>query len=270
MDDRFTVFIDESGEAGIEKVRSDLSGGASPYMTLGAALISNRARNSLEGDLERIASVIGKKSLHCSQLNHFQILYFIREISKRQMRLFGVISHKETLGGYKAEIADDSTKYYNKCAQYLLERVGWFMEARKIPRENLDIVFEKANVDYDKMRNLLRACQSNPKHPVTMKLRNIDINNIKVMKKNEEPILQLADLVAHCLYKCVDRPIRYFGITEPRYLKELAPRFFGHPESHAVLGAGLYCVHSTGSLKLDPEVEEVIEKMLAIPPAQVA
>lgn len=182
------------------------------------------------------------------------------------MRLFGVISHKATLGSYKDTIADDSSMYYNKCAQYLLERVGWFMEERNIPPKNLDIIFEKANIDYDKMRNLLWSCQSNPKHPSTKRLQNIDISNIAVKEKSEEPLLQVADLVAHALYKCVDKQANNFGIPEPRYLRELSSHFFGHPKNQAVVGAGLYCVHSTRHLKLDSEVEAVLNNMVATPP----
>jgi hypothetical protein len=266
MQDRFTIFIDESGEAGIGKVRSESSDGASPYMTLGASLISNRYRGTIEDALAKICTEIGKNTLHCSQLKHYQILHFVRQITQQKIRLFGVVSHKKTLGNYKETIADDSSMYYNKCAQYLLERVGWFMEARKIPPENLDIVFEKANIDYEKMRNLLRACQSNPRHENTKKLNNILIENIVEKKKNEEPLLQLADLVAHALYKCVDKQGKNFGIPEPRYLRELAPRFFGHPETQAVVGAGLYCVHSTRDLNLDSDVEEVFRSMIASPP----
>ncbi|SNS65215.1 Protein of unknown function [Sphingomonas laterariae] len=184
------------------------------------------------------------------------------------MRLFGVISKKDTLGNYKAEISDNSSKYYNKCAQYLLERVGWFMQVRKIPPENLDIIFEKANVDYDKMKNLLRKCQSSPQHSSTKWLQHIDIDKIAVKEKGEEPLLQLADLVAHALYKCVDKSTANFSITEPRYLRELAPHFFGHPETQAVVGAGLYCVHSTRDLKVDTDVSEILNSMLATQPKQ--
>ncbi|MFC6489925.1 DUF3800 domain-containing protein [Nitratireductor sp. GCM10026969] len=263
MQDRFTIFIDESGEAGIEKVRSASSVGASPYMTLGASLIGNRSRKAIEDTLDKIGAEIGKSPLHCSQLKHYQLLHFVRQITQQKMRLFGVISRKATLGSYKAAIADDSSMYYNKCAQYLLERVGWFMEAREILPENLDIIFEKANVDYERMRNLLWTCQSTPKHPHTKKLQHIDIRNIAIKKKSEEPLLQLADLVAHALYKCVDKQDKNFGIPEPRYLRELAPHFFGHPETQSVVGAGLYCVHSTRDLKLASEVEEVFNSMVA-------
>lgn len=266
MQNRFTIFIDESGEAGIAKVRSESSGGASPYMTLGASLISNRSRKAIEDTLEKIGTDIGKESLHCSQLKHYQLIHFVRQITKQKMRLFGVISRKETLGAYKVAISDNSGMYYNKCAQYLLERVGWFMESRKIPPENLDIIFEKANIDYEKMRNLLRSCQSNPQHQKTRKLQHIDIRNITEKKKSEEPLLQLADLVAHALYKCVDKQDKNFGIPEPRYLRELAPHFFGHPETRKVVGAGLYCVHRTSDLNLDSEVAEVFKSIVATHP----
>lgn len=267
MEERFTIFIDESGEAGISKVRSKTFGGASPYMTLGASLISNRSRKATENTLEKITEEIGKKSLHCSQLNHYQLLHFVRAISRRKMRLFGVISRKATLGSYKETIDDDSNMYYNKCAQYLLERVAWFMEARGIPPENLDIIFEKANVNYDKMRNLLWACQTNPKHPATKRLNNIVLSRIKVKKKGDEPLLKVADLVAHALYKAVDKQDQNFEIPEPRYLRELAPHFFGNPKTQAVIGAGIYCVHSTDDLKLDEDVKDVLDNMKASKPS---
>jgi len=263
MKENFTIFIDESGEAGITKVRSESSGGASPYMTLGASLINNRLKSEIEVRLENIKQRIRKNTLHCSQLNHYQLLHFIRDITKEKITLFGVISRKETLGGYKDEISGNSSMYYNKCAQYLLERVGWFMETEKIPPENLQIVFEKANIEYEKMRNLLRMCQSKPIRESTKMLRNIDVNKIVSKEKGDEPLLQIADLVAHALYKCVDKTETNFGITEPRYLRELSPHFFGHPKTKIVSGAGLYCVHSPRDLKADPDVDEIISNMIA-------
>lgn len=267
MQDRYTVFIDESGESGIERIRSDSSRGASPYMTLGAALIRNRSRKAVENSLARIRQDFEKPTLHCSHLGHYQIIHFIRKITLQKMRLFGVISRKDTLGLYKDKISSDSDMYYNKCVQYLLERIGWFMESRQIPPENLDIVFERANVDYEKMRNLLYKCQNNPKHETTKKFKFIKVSNICVKKKDEEDLLQIADLVAHALYKCVDKTQRNHGIPEPRYLRELSPYFFGHPETQAVIGAGLYCVHAASSLKLDPDVREIFDSLLANPPS---
>lgn len=269
MQDGYTVFIDESGEAGIAKVRSGSQGGASPYMTLGAVLIPNRLRKNIENTLITVAFDIKKKTLHCAELNHYQILHFIRQLTPCRMRLFGVISRKETLGSYKDAISADSSMYYNKCAQYLLERVGWFMESRRIKPHQLDIIFEKANIDYDIMSNLLHSCQHRPLHENTKKLQNIDISRISTKRKSEEPLLQIADLVAHSLYKCVNKSEKNFNILEPRYIKELSPHFFGQPGSNLVLGAGLYCVHSPRDVQLEPEIEELISSLVARPPASI-
>ena len=258
--------MDESGEAGIEKVRTENSGGASPYMTLGAVLIPNASKAGNVKLLEQLKIDVRKKRLHCAELKHYQLLHFSRKIAARKMRLFGVISRKETLGNYKTEIAEDSSMYYNKCSQYLLERVGWFMEVRDIPAGNVNIVFEKANVDYDMMKNLIRKCQRNPKHRNTKRLLRIDVDRIEVRKKSEEPLLQIADLVAHSLYKCVDKSDKNHGIPEPRYVRELGPRFFGHPNGEKVVGAGIYCVHSIKSLKLDVDVADTLEKLTASAP----
>jgi hypothetical protein len=266
MTGRFTVFIDESGEAGLAKIRSSSSAGASPYMTLGASLISNRSRRHVEETLIQISKEIGKSSLHCSQLKHYDLLHFSRHIVQSRMRLFGVISRKATLGSYRSAISNDSSMYYNKCAQYLLERVGWFMSSRGIIPQNLDIVFEKANVDYNKMRNLLWTCQSSPVHEKTKYLKNIDISKIQIKKKSDEPLLQIADLVAHSLYKCVEKQPKNYHITEPRYVRELGPRFFGNPEDQTVVGAGIYCVHSLEDLKVESDVRSVLEGLVAMPP----
>ena len=191
MQEKYTIFIDESGEAGISKIRSDSSPGASPYMTLGAAIVPNRYREAIEAILTTLSSEIGKNPLHCSKLSHYQILHFARNVVQQRVRLFGVVSRKSTLGGYRHVISEDSTMYYNKCAQYLLERVGWFMEVRGIPAENLDIIFEEANIDYDKMRNLLRSCQTSPRHEFTKKLKNIRVDSILTKRKMKNVFFRL-------------------------------------------------------------------------------
>ncbi|UYY78664.1 DUF3800 domain-containing protein [Sphingomonas sp. R1] len=229
-------------------------------------------RSNLKRNLRRSKRNLGagpsgnrQKNLHCSNLDHFQKLHFIRRLSKHKKRLFGVISYKKTLGGYKDAIDDNHKLYYNKCAQYLLERVGSFMKENDIPSNNLNIVFEEGNFDYDKLRGLLYTCQRNPKHPNTALLSHIEVENISVKAKPEEPLLQMADLVAHALYKCVDKQDKNHFISEPRYLRELSPRFFGDPKTRSVAGAGLYLVHKIDDLDLDPEVKEVILAMLAEP-----
>ena len=258
-----TLYVDESGEAGIKKVRVNGAPGASPYMTLGAALIADRHRADFEATLHAIREEIRKKHLHCSELNHYQILHYCRRLMSLEMTLFGVISRKDTLGQYKERIDGDSHKYFNKCVQYLLERVGWYMEAYSIPKSEVAIVFEKANRDYGRMENFLWQVQSTPLQPMAKKLSHLDVSSIEARDKGEESLLKVADLVAHALFRCVDKRASNMNICEPRYLRELGPKFFGNPTTCKVTGAGLYCVHQPSHLKLDQDVEVVVRELTA-------
>jgi hypothetical protein len=265
MSAKYKLLIDESGEAGISKIRSSLSGGASPYMTLGAAIVPADQCEYLLEQLTFIASQVDKDFLHCSELKHAQKVFYARSASKFKMRLFGVISKKETLGTYKQDISNDSKMYYNKCAQYLLERVGMFMEERQIDKGDLEIIFEEANCDYEKLKNLIRTCQRNPLHTNSAKLKFIDVDNFLIKSKKDEPLLQIADLVAHSLYKCIDKQPKNFHIPEPRYLQELSSRFFGNSSNNKVVNYGIYCVHSTADLSLDLDIKNAIDQLEARP-----
>lgn len=264
---KFKLFVDESGEAGIEKVRTHTSRGASPFMVLGGAIVLASQKQALLEKLEKIRSTIGKKELHCNELNHAKKVYYSRSIAQCRVRLFGVISRKSTLGGYKEDIQGNSKKYYNKCAQYLLERVGMFMSARGLRSNDLQIVFEEGNFDYEKLRNLIRKCQNDPKHENTKFLNYIDADNIAQSKRADEPLLKIADLTAHALYKCVDKNSMNFDIPEPQYISELQSRFYGNPENNTVVGSGIYCVHTLNQLNLDSDVKAVFEGLLSSSPA---
>ena len=258
----YSLFIDESGEAGIKRVRNGEEPGASPYMTLGAALIAENDRDEFTARLESIREEIGKKQLHCSELHHYQILHFGRRLADLDVTMFGVISRKETLGSYKDRIDGDSHKYFNKCVQYLLERVGWFMEVNNLDPSDVAIVFEKANRDYGRMENYLWRVQSHPMQPMAKKLRHLDVLSIEAREKDEEPLLKVADLVAHALFRCVDKRASNLNICEPRYLRELGPQFFGNPTNQKVGQAGLYCVHQRSHLRLDQDVDHVIAELI--------
>ncbi len=261
MPPKYTLFVDESGDMGIQKIRSDSTSGASPYMVLGAVMVENSLKENLCETLKEIQKEIGKETLHCKTLEHRARVYFAQQISGQDVILFGLISTKKTLRTYREHIGGDPKKYYNKCAQYLLERVGMFMQGRGIEKDDLRIIFEKANVDYKAMRNYISTCRENPKHIKTTYLRYINPALISPCKKNEEPLLQIADLLAHALYQCVHKTDQNHKITETRYLKELSPRFFGNPENDLIVGWGIYCIHEPDDLGLDKNDKEFLENL---------
>ena len=260
----FTLYVDESGEAGINKIRTEESGGASPYMTLGAALVPNSRATHISEELAAIAVEMAKPSLHCSQLKHAQLVYYARSVSRMQVLLFGVISRKSTLGWYGEVIEGNSARYYNKCAQYLLEKVGRFMSANDIDASRLSVCFEEGNFDYPALRGLISKCRSNPENPETKFLSRVEPMSISAVPKGDQPLLQLGDLVAHALYKCVDKTPRNYNIPEPRYLKELTDCFFSDSRTGRIEGFGIKSVHRLSELQLDPDVCDFIAQMKAV------
>ncbi len=121
---KFTVYIDESGESGIGKIRGDGTRGASPYLVLSAAVIPFNEQDSAREVLKNAEAKIPRKLKHATDLSHFQKLYLCKQLSGVNMRMFASVSYKRTLEGYAEKIDWDPHKYYNKCVHYLLETVG--------------------------------------------------------------------------------------------------------------------------------------------------
>ncbi|WP_296764840.1 DUF3800 domain-containing protein [Sediminimonas sp.] len=261
---KYTFFIDESGQSGIKKIRGDSGGGASRYMTLGGALVPNSLIADCQSNLEELAKEFSKPTLHCSKLNHNQICRFARRISEMRVLLFGVISMKETLGSYKDDIEGSDKRYYNKCAQYILERLALFLEINRYSENNISICFEEGNFDYAALRGLIHRCRENPIRTNTKLLKHINPDSIVSKSKSDEPLLQVADLVAHALFRCVDDSPATYGIRETRYLAEMQNRFFSDVKSRKILGYGVYPVHKLKDIKADPGVEKFLSTFGAV------
>ncbi|MFD1157122.1 DUF3800 domain-containing protein [Roseovarius aestuarii] len=260
---KFTFFVDESGQSGIKKIRSKTEGGASRYMTLGGVLVPNQLRNGIRNRLSKLASEFGKPDLHCSKINHNQICRFTQELAKEKILLFGVISLKETLGSYGEDIEGDDKRYYSKCAQYILERLGLFLKLNGIAEDDVSICFEEGNFDYSALRGLVSKCRQNPIWAATKNLKHINPNSIYCSPKENEKLLQTSDLVAHALFRCVDDGPSTYGIKETRYINELRRRFFREKETQKIIGYGIYPVHKLNQIKADPPVREFLNGLLA-------
>ena len=260
---RYTLFVDESGQSGIKKIRNPSQGGASRYMTLGGVLVPNSRIPELRIDLQEIATEFSKLDLHCAKLNHNQTCRFAKHMSEKQILLFGVISMKETLRGYTEEIKGSDKRYYNKCAQYILERLALFIDSKGLCGSDVDICFEEGNFDYSALRSLVHKCRQNPIHPNTKLLKHIKPEAIVSKTKGDEPVLQIADLVAHALFRCVDDGPSTYGIKETRYLDEMRRRFFSEEVSGRVIGFGIYPVHKIPDIRADPEVETFLLHLTA-------
>jgi len=168
---------------------------------------------------------------------------------------FGVISRKETLDDYKNQI--DNKKFYNKCATYLLECIGQYAREKNIDKKEIKLYFEKGNFAYEKLRNFISKCQKTPFQSRANNLKFIEPYNIYHKTKEEMPSLEIADLIAHSLYKIVDKNRANFGITEPRYFNILRPLFYSDPKNN-ILNYGLKPIHNINDLGLSKDEIEAL------------
>jgi len=260
-----SVFIDESGDAGISKVRIDGQRGSSPYFVLAAAVIPNTDLVGAKQILDAVETRIPKKWAHATDLNHPQKVFFAREASKLRVRYFSVISRKSTLGVYADEIRRDPDLYYNKCTHYLLECVGKYLSSFSTPTDEPDVVFENRNHDFDRLIRFIGAIKSNPHHENARYLRVFNPFGFIKREKREEALLKYADLAAFSTYQCVNKIEANFDIPETRYLREIAVRF-GCDAKGAVLGSGIKCIQGLHALGLDEEIVDFLKSLRAMPP----
>lgn len=255
----YTFYVDESGDAGIQQVRSDTQGGASPYLTLGATLVRDNNGKALQKHLLDISSILGDKALHSKGLDHKKKVLFAQKMAEWPVLCFAAISHKDTLGDYKENIGNKHWLYYHRCLAYLLERLGCFLQRYDIPSERCRIVVENSNnIRLGTFRCYMRRCQAKAYYSQMRFLSRIDPNKISVMAKSDAPLLCLGDFVAHAVYQCVNKSQHNHGIVETRYVHELRSRFFANPETNAILGWGIKPIHSLNDLALDDAVRDFL------------
>lgn len=210
-------------------------------MSFGAALIPTTYAENHRKALRDFASKIGGKPLHCSDLGHFEVAAFAREVAQLKVLLFGVISKKSTLGDYREKIEGETQAedYYNKCTHYLLERVGHWMSENDIGSNCLSVVFEEKRHNYQRLRSYIQRVRSSPIDRRAAYLAHIDPLSITAQGKSDEDLLAIADLVAFSLHQSVNTSKSNLGIGEQRYIRELERKFWRCSESGKVANFGM-------------------------------
>lgn len=242
---KYTLFIDETGDAGIDKVRKGIvDKGASPILVIAGCLVPDARANELKNVLEEVRAATSKTTLHCSDMSHLAVSKYARIVGEKAGVLcFAFVSTKATMGAYKDQISGkgQDQKYYNKCVSYFLERVGHFMLLNDISGDDVKIVFEeRRGHDYRQLRNYLNTIKKNPHDPrLGFYLGPILPSSIVSTPKLEEDLLCYPDLVAFSVAAALNPSAANFGVPEQRYLRELKNRFFKENNSGAVGEFGL-------------------------------
>ena len=253
----YTLFVDESGHVDIERfIDEDRPRGSSPFLTFGAALVPNSKLTEYREVLANLKAELSVGQLHATEMNHLKTAYFCRKVAELRIQLFGVVSKKATLGDYVDKISDlkNTEAYYNKCAGYLLERVGHWMSSHDISDDQVDFLFEEKRHDYKQMRNYMRSLIATPFDNRATYLRRINPDRIRPISKKDEVLLSLADLTAHALYQSITKSESNFGLPEFRYMRELRGKFWSEPRSGKIANFGLKYIKYT-DMNLEDEVK---------------
>ncbi len=250
----YTLYIDESGEEGITRIRSANTSGASPWLSFGACLINDNNYENIEATIQELEREFGiTAGLHFRNLPHKQKVYACKKLSEIDAVFFGTISNKTSArrGDYLEYIEEESWKYYNKNVQYLFELVGKYFRENNIGTDEHTIIFEnKRGVRYNEMKNLMRAINRRPIRKSLEEIQPININSITSKEKHEENLLKVADAVAHSIFQCCEN--NNFGITETRYLYEMRNRFPSCRE-RKVLNNGIKAINYVADLRISME-----------------
>jgi hypothetical protein len=264
---RLNIYIDESGEAGIAKVREGSAPGASPYFVMGAVVCEPTTEVLAKNTLEKFKDEIGKmKWKHATDLNHSEKVFLGRELGRLPVRYFAVLSNKSTLREYKAQIGSASDKFYNKCLVYLLELICAYVRGRVETEDDLQVILEKRNHNYERLIRFVSKVRANPIYEQSRALSILNPYAIRAVAKGKNEMLEIADFVAHAVFQSANRSRSNFNIPEPRYLQEIGACFAGDTNGRA-LGVGIKCIHSLEQLNLDRDVEEIFRTLKVRPPA---
>ncbi|MEP1611605.1 MAG: DUF3800 domain-containing protein [Roseobacter sp.] len=259
----FTLFVDESGDQDLERYRTEPGEfGSDPYLVFGAALVPTSSLEDFRGELQEILKTIESRALHCTDISHLKRAYFARKVAGMQVLLFGVVSKKDTVGEYQKKIEGDNKRqdYYNKCAVYLLERVGHFMSIHNYSSEQLSVVFEKKNHNYQRLRNFVRTIRKTPYDSRARFLERVDPLSIRAEGKKDEILLSLADLTAFSIYQSITETNSNFRLPEQRYLRELKDKFWKDPENGQVAEHGLKYITGLEKMRLQGDALKLAQK----------
>ena len=243
----YTVVIDEAGDVGLKDVKPDPSYGPTQYFCVCATIIDEDNRQQIEETLAALPFF--HEIVHANRLGHFEKILLARTISKLPVGMFGLISNKLSLLDYLPDASKTPTHFYNKCLQYLLERVGDALGKFGIPASDVRIRLEARAQRCSSLLSFIESIQKNPLDHRSVALRNIDRFSITAVKKTDDACMPISDFGAHALFTAVRRDARAFGLSEPRYLLECRDRFLAGKDG-SIVGYGIKAIHTLQDLAL--------------------
>lgn len=201
----FNVYIDESGDEGINK--------GSKYFVLTALIVSK------EKDLEtsRIVDEIKnnlelnvKKQLHWKLLKGFPNKIMIMQyVSEMDVVIINVIIDTKEI-----KFLQPKNVYYH-FSGYLYERICWYMnDVKGIANINISA---RGNLSKEELSKYL-----NSNNHKKFDIDRTKINQIKIIPNERKKLLQLADCCCSALFQA----LKYDNEVHYKYIKKIYPKYY--------------------------------------------
>ena len=231
------VYIDEAGDEGFGKLKTQTSSGQSQWLLVGATIV--RGKNDPHQPTWRdgiLARFLRRKrrDLHFRDLNHDQKVVTSQVIGQLPIHTCVTFSNKATIPGSPYMDFFKRPGYlYNYLTRWLLERVTSFchLDAQSTAiRASIRVVFsQRQGTDYQAMRQYMELMRGG--REVVQPTRSInwsvfDPANIAVENHARQAGLQIADAVTSAYYKAVEPNL--YGNYETSYADLLRPLAITH------------------------------------------
>ncbi len=235
--ERFHAYVDEAGDEGFGKLKTERCGGQSRWLALGAILVSEENDKNLPKWRDAALQILAhkKRDLHFNKLKHEQKVAISNILSEKPFGISVVCSDKieiTRLSAKRYETYKEKGHLYNYLTRFLLERLTDAC-AQKAERAGnkakLEITFSRRKgTDYSVMRDYLYLMRDGREKLEPFRSVNWSVLNpedIKVENHNKRAGLQIADVVTSATYAALepnlygDVETRYSNIFRRRYLR---------------------------------------------------
>ena len=251
----YVAYIDEFGDANIERVRPLDEPGSSEWLVMGATLIeaSNEAERHqwVQGILTNARS--RQPSLHYRNLKDWQKPLVCQGVAKLPINLFAVTSNKKNMRQYKNDRAAARGSplaakqvFYNWCTRVLLERVTdcvlrHSLQTYGSPRL-VKIIFSRRkghsyghSFAYQETLKAQSRAGTTYLDKRTVQWQVMDYRLLEAAPHEFNPGLQLADVVAAAFFQAFDTlPPTIFEPNNARLLKPRVATENGSAEGYGL------------------------------------
>lgn len=249
----FIVYIDESGDTGLNKIRPKDANGASEWLTLGASLYhcedEIKTVEFIRDVRKRINDTQGP-DLHFRRLSDPKKLFACQQLSLQPARAFAVLSHKPNMKGYRNQAAErlfisPRGWFYNWCIRLLLERVTDYAERYMLRHfketRPIKLVFsERGGVAYDWLKDyveiLMIQSRTQTLHLEKRDVKHsvLDLDLIEVVPHVKSAGCQIADIVTSALHSAADAFGPRWNIEPAKALRPILPTEGGWHHDYSV------------------------------------